>query len=76
MRYDNRLVGSVVTDLGKAMTELGLEAELLDPQTRPEWSTRYRDRKAWVRMVGDRINDAPDYLTPARPEPCAQGNEQ
>ena len=33
MRYDNRLVGSVVTDLGKAMTELGLEAELLNPQT-------------------------------------------
>ena len=31
-RYDNRLVGSVVTDLGKAMAELGLEAELLDPQ--------------------------------------------
>jgi hypothetical protein len=32
VRYDNRLVGSVVTDFGKAMTELGLEAELLDPQ--------------------------------------------
>ncbi len=32
MRYDNRLVGSVVNDLGKAMTELGLEADLLDPQ--------------------------------------------